>query len=71
MTKQTIKRILLALLSIIAIVALCYVAIYGYFIMQFMFTWQCKIYDGHDFNAEQVRICDNFNSGGLYKVLTN
>jgi hypothetical protein len=66
-----VKKIILIIVGLIAAVALFYVALYSYFMLQFMFTWQCKIYDGHDFNAEQVKICNDYNSGGLYKVLTN
>lgn len=65
-----VKKIILVLIGLIAAVALFYLALYGYFMLQFMFTWQCRIYDGSDFNAEQVEICEKFNSGGLYKVLT-
>lgn len=66
-----VKKILLTLIGLFAAAALFYLALYAYLTLQFMFTWQCQIYDGHDFNAEQVRICENYNSGGLYKVLTN
>lgn len=66
-----IKKTILTIIGLAAAVLLFYAAFYTYFVLQFMFTWQCQIYDGHDFNQEQVRICENYNSGGLYKVLTN
>lgn len=67
---RIIKRIVLVVVSLVLVAALCYVAVYGYLIMYAAFTWQCNIYTGEK-TVEAQQVCDNFNSGGMYKVLTN
>ena len=64
-----------SVIKIIALVAavllIAYLLMWVYVITHAIFTYQCKIYDGRGFDAEQHRICDNYNTGGLIKVLTN
>lgn len=71
MSKTTIlKRIILTLLALVLAVVLYYVVAYGYLYMKAAYTWQCKIYVG-EMTAEARKVCDDYNSGGFYKVLTN
>lgn len=46
------------------------VAFYGYLALYAAITWECKIYVG-EHTAQQQKACDDFNSGGMYKLLTN
>lgn len=57
--------------TVVIVAVIAYGAWYSYIITQAIFTYQCKIYDGSGFDIEQKEICANYNSGGLYKVLTN
>lgn len=71
MTKTTIlKRITLILIAAILAVVLYYVVAYAYLMTKAAFTWQCKIYVG-EMTQEGRKTCNDFNSGGLKKVLTN
>lgn len=71
MSKTTIlKRIILTLIAAILAVVLYFVISYAYLYTYAAFTWQCKIYVG-EMTPEGRKVCDDFNSGGLYKVLTN
>lgn len=64
------KRILLTLISLVLIVALAYVAMYAYLMMYAAFTWQCNIYVGEK-TVEGQKVCNDFNDGGMIRVLTN
>jgi len=66
----TIKNIVKIAGLLVIVVALGYIAVYGYLITYAAFTWQCNIYVGPQ-TAEAREVCDNFNSGGFIKVLTN
>ena len=55
-------------LFVIAVIAA--VAFYGYLALYAAITWECKIYVG-EHTAQQQKACDDFNSGGMYKLLTN
>lgn len=68
--KRAIKQILKIFLSIVFLIAVAYVTLYAYLILQFTFVWQCKVYTG-ELTAEGERICQNYREGGLLKVLTN
>lgn len=71
MSKTTIlKRIILTLIAAILAVVLYYVVAYSYLTMKAAYTWQCKIYVG-EMTAEGRKVCDDYNSGGFWKVLTN
>ncbi len=71
MSKTTIlKRIILTLIAAILAVVLYYVVAYSYLTMKAAYTWQCKIYVG-EMTAEGREVCDDYNSGGFWKVLTN
>lgn len=71
MSKTTIlKKTALILSLIIAVVAIYYIVGYSYLYVKAAFTWQCKIYVG-EMTPEGRKTCDDFNSGGLTKVLTN
>lgn len=66
-----LKKALLLVGTIAIIFVIAVVITYGYLWLKIVFTYQCQIYDGSGFDQEQRDICDNYNSGGLYKVLTN
>ena len=69
-TTKYLKRITLALLALILFVVIGYVAAYGYLMMYAAFTWQCNIYVG-EMTVEGQRVCNDFNDGGMIRVLTN
>ena len=64
------KRVIKWVLIVLGIALLVYVLLWVYVIIHIVFTYQCKIYDGSGFDAEQRQICADYNSGGLRKVLT-
>lgn len=71
MSKTTIlKRIILTLIAAVLAVVLYYVVAYSYLTMKAAYTWQCKIYVG-EMSTEGRKVCDDYNSGGFWKVLTN
>jgi len=65
------KRVAGIIAIVVVLVAIVYGSWYSYILTKAIFTYQCKIYDGSGFDAEQKEICANYNSGGLRKVLTN
>ena len=67
---RIIKRIVLVVVSLVLAAALVYATIYAYLMLYAAFTWQCNIYVGEK-TVEAQQVCDQFNSGGLIKVLTN
>lgn len=67
---KTLKKILLTILSLVVITALVVAITYGYLMLYAAFTWQCNIYVGEK-TAEAQKVCDDFNSGGMLRVLTN
>jgi len=66
-----VKRTAGIVAIVIVLAVISYGAWYSYIITKAIFTYQCKIYDGSGFDDEQRRICADYNSGGLFKVLTN
>jgi len=67
---ELIKKLIRIAGAVIIVVALGYLMVYGYLLMYAAFTWQCNIYVGEQ-TAEARQVCDDFNTGGFIKVLTN
>jgi capsular polysaccharide biosynthesis protein len=65
-----IKKILLWIVAIVLTVVVAYAAMYAYLLTKAAFTWQCQIYVG-EMSAEGRKVCADYNSGGMLKVLTN
>lgn len=68
--KKYIKRTIAAVVGLVLLVAIGLIVTYGYLYVYAAFTWQCNIYTGEK-TVEAQKVCDDFNSGGLIKVLTN
>jgi len=68
---RVVKRTAGILAIIVMLAVIAYGSWYSYIVTKAIFTYQCKIYDGSGFDAEQKQICADFNEGGLFKVLTN
>lgn len=56
---------------IVTLFVLTVVVVYGYLWLKVIFTYQCRVYDGSGFTQEQHQICNDYNTGGLTRVLTN
>lgn len=65
-----LRRTALILVALVLAVVLYYAAMYSYLYVKAVFTWQCQIYTG-EMSTEGRKVCEQYNSGGLYKVLTN
>ena len=67
---RVVKQIIKIVAAVVFMAVAAYVAIYAYLILQFTFTWQCKVYTG-ELTPEGKEVCQNYREGGLIKVLTN
>jgi YbbR domain-containing protein len=67
--KKWIVRGILTIIAIVLAVVLYYMVAYTYLYTKAMFTWQCKIYTG-EMTVEGREVCNRFNNGGLWEVLT-
>jgi len=64
------KNILLCIGLATLVITVIVLSTYAYALLLFGYTWECKVYTGHQ-SPEAVKVCRQFNEGGLIKVLTN
>lgn len=64
-----LKRVIKTIAAVALIVAVTYVLIMAYLFLKFIYVWNCQVYTGR-LTPEAEQVCNDYNTGGLKKVLT-